>query len=150
MPYQHYVLGFAFSADGSRLVLLEKQSPDWQRGKLNGVGGKIEPGETPLACMIREFAEEAGVTTTPGQWLEFAHLSGSTFRVHAYALFDDTVVAAARTIEVHEIRVVPSDWNAISDKAISNLRWLIPAAIDAGLHEIEGDRIKMMTVEYTD
>ncbi|OUR93665.1 hypothetical protein A9Q84_19560 [Halobacteriovorax marinus] len=30
-------------------------------GMLEFPGGKIEPGETPAACAIREFAEEAGV-----------------------------------------------------------------------------------------
>jgi 8-oxo-dGTP pyrophosphatase MutT (NUDIX family) len=29
------------------VLLIEKQKPAWQRGKLNGVGGKIEPGENP-------------------------------------------------------------------------------------------------------
>ncbi len=31
-------------------------------GKINGPGGKVDPGETPLAAAIRETQEETGVT----------------------------------------------------------------------------------------
>lgn len=34
-------------------------------GRLNGVGGKVEPGETFLACALRETAEETGYVVTP-------------------------------------------------------------------------------------
>ncbi len=33
-------------------------------GKWIGVGGKLEPGETPQACAIREIFEETGLTVT--------------------------------------------------------------------------------------
>jgi hypothetical protein len=53
-----YVLGFVFSEDSSRVLLVWKNRPAWQAGKLNGIGGKIEAGETPLQAMQREFREE--------------------------------------------------------------------------------------------
>ena len=34
-------------------------------GKLVGAGGKLEPGEDPLAAAVREVAEELGVTVDP-------------------------------------------------------------------------------------
>ena len=33
------------------------------QGKWNGLGGKLEPGETPEQCVIREVAEESGLPT---------------------------------------------------------------------------------------
>jgi len=42
-----YVAGFMFSPDLENVVLIEKQKPEWQKGKYNAVGGKIEDGETP-------------------------------------------------------------------------------------------------------
>lgn len=56
-----YVLGFAFSSDLNSLVLIHKNKPDWQKGKLNGIGGSVEAHEPAKAAMQREFAEEAGV-----------------------------------------------------------------------------------------
>ena len=58
-----YVAGFTFSENDTDVLLIEKQNPAWQRGFLNAVGGKIEPGEQPLEAMTREFKEETGVRT---------------------------------------------------------------------------------------
>jgi len=41
-----------------------KKINDIHEGKWNGVGGKLEPGETPDACAIREIKEETGLTVT--------------------------------------------------------------------------------------
>lgn len=39
-----YVAGFLFSEDGEYVALVEKQKPEWQKGKYNAIGGKIEAG----------------------------------------------------------------------------------------------------------
>ena len=44
----NYCAGFLFDPEKELVVLIEKQKPAWQKGKLNAVGGKIEQGETPL------------------------------------------------------------------------------------------------------
>lgn len=49
----HYVVGFMFSSDKTLVTLIRKNRPKWMNGKLNGVGGKIEIGETPLQAMVR-------------------------------------------------------------------------------------------------
>jgi 8-oxo-dGTP diphosphatase len=38
-----------------------KKENDMHQGKWNGLGGKLEPGETPEECAIREIREEAGL-----------------------------------------------------------------------------------------
>jgi 8-oxo-dGTP diphosphatase len=38
-----------------------KKENDIHAGKWNGLGGKLEPGETPEACAIREIREESGL-----------------------------------------------------------------------------------------
>lgn len=53
-----YTCAFAFTPDARHILLLRKHEPIWQRGKLNGIGGKVEPGETILEATRREFCEE--------------------------------------------------------------------------------------------
>lgn len=57
-------------------VLLIRKKTGLGAGKINGPGGKIEPGESPVQCALRETAEEIGVTPHRPQklgelWFEF-------------------------------------------------------------------------------
>ncbi len=45
-------------------VLLIRKKRGLGAGKINGPGGKIDPGETPEQCAIREVEEELGVTAS--------------------------------------------------------------------------------------
>src|SRR5512143_1593526 len=38
-----------------------KRANDIHAGKWNGLGGKLEPGESPEQCVIREVREESGL-----------------------------------------------------------------------------------------
>lgn len=62
-----YVLGFAFDRRGA-VALICKARPDWQRGKWNGIGGHVEPGERPKKAMVREFKEETTMSTRMRDW----------------------------------------------------------------------------------
>ena len=46
------------------MVDRSKRSDDIHFGKLNGLGGKLEPNEDIVSGMIREIIEEAGITPT--------------------------------------------------------------------------------------
>lgn len=50
---KNYVVGFLFNNDMTKIVLIHKNRPYWQIGKLNGVGGKIEEYESSFNAMIR-------------------------------------------------------------------------------------------------
>ncbi len=39
-----------------------KKKNDMHQGKWNGLGGKLEPGESPEECAVREVWEESGLT----------------------------------------------------------------------------------------
>ena len=43
-------------------ILLIEKKRGIGAGKINGPGGKIDPGETPLECAVRETREEVGIT----------------------------------------------------------------------------------------
>ncbi len=49
--------------DGNTLMIHRiKKENDMHQGKWNGLGGKLNPGETPEECVIREVREESGLT----------------------------------------------------------------------------------------
>ena len=48
--------------NGKTLMLHRvKKEQDFHEGKWNGLGGKLNPGETPEECAIREVKEESGL-----------------------------------------------------------------------------------------
>lgn len=80
-----YVVGFLFSEDRERVVLIRKNRPDWQKGSLNGVGGHVNPGETYAEAMRREFLEEAGLDVP--DWEEVATVECPNVRVVFFRAF---------------------------------------------------------------
>jgi 8-oxo-dGTP diphosphatase len=58
-----------FLTRGDQILMLHRQKPPNQ-GLWNGVGGRLEPGETPQDCVIREVREETGYC------LESVHFAG--------------------------------------------------------------------------
>lgn len=59
IPRQRATLCFVI--DGTRVLLIRKLR-GLGMGKINGPGGKLDPGETLAECAIRETQEEVGVT----------------------------------------------------------------------------------------
>jgi 8-oxo-dGTP diphosphatase len=51
---------------GGRTLMLHrnKKAGDVHLGKWNGLGGKMDPGESPEDCVVREVREESGLTVS--------------------------------------------------------------------------------------
>lgn len=123
-----YVLGFALSSLRQRVVLIRKTKPEWQVGKLNGVGGKIE-NESKYTAMHREFREETGYATKGELWSYFCRLEGDDFEVHCFATIID--VGECRTVEAEEVEIIQvKDLENYRQSMVENLPWLINLAID--------------------
>jgi 8-oxo-dGTP diphosphatase len=138
-PPKRYVAGFAICRERNAVALIRKARPAWQAGKLNAVGGKIEPVETPAEAMRREFEEET--TAEISDWREFCCLHFRGGRVHFFSAFVSGNVLAALLGSEEE----PIEVHSIDDLAtlpvIPNVRWLLPMAMDKDLlvgdvHEI--------------
>jgi ADP-ribose pyrophosphatase YjhB (NUDIX family) len=56
----NFTMGIIFSPDLKDVYLLRKDHPEWQDGKLNGVGGHLQAGENYADAMSRESKEESG------------------------------------------------------------------------------------------
>ncbi|MDX1680424.1 MAG: 8-oxo-dGTP diphosphatase, partial [Akkermansiaceae bacterium] len=75
-----------FIMRGDEVLLIEKKR-GLGAGKVNGPGGKIDPGETPLEAVIRETQEELCVTPHEPRklgelWFVMSHVPN--IRCHVY------------------------------------------------------------------
>jgi 8-oxo-dGTP diphosphatase len=119
---RHYVLGFLFK--GQHVLLIEKQRPAWCKGLLNGVGGKIEPGESPAEAMYREAVEEAAVVADWERFVVMRLSGGGT--VHCYYARTCSWQYETRTDEIvnwYDSKYLPSN-------TVKHVRWLLPLALD--------------------
>lgn len=121
-----YVVGFLFSEDLKRVVLIHKTKPDWQVGFLNGVGGKVEQNEMPLYAMRREFQEETGLDLDA--WKPYANLEGDDWVVYFFnnvsKYIDKVQTTTKEKVEIFNVE----DINTLP--VIPNLKWLIPMCFD--------------------
>lgn len=140
-----YVLGFYIwrSPDGDEVWLIRKNNPAWQRGHLNGIGGKVEPGESAERAMWREFYEEAGVRLDWGRQHYFATMTGvetadkvgtetgTMWLVDCFAMIttDRDQFLAVHSCTAEEcVRVKVRELDKWS--SLTNVGWLIGMAID--------------------
>lgn len=98
--YRGWVLGFLFSEDLSKVVLIKKTHPDWQAGKLNGIGGKIELGASHRATMWRECREETGYDYDDWQYLKSFSTNKPNHYVHVFYGVGD----------VEKVETTADDW----------------------------------------
>lgn len=107
---KHYVLAFMFSLDRKRVALIEKNRPEWQAGKINGIGGKVEQAEWAQDALAREFKEETGVETHGNHWEYFAQMIfendilGGKACVHCFSMFSE-LIDEVKTTEDEKVSV---------------------------------------------
>ncbi len=137
--FKCYVLGYIFSPDLKTVYLLRKKRPANQKGKLNGFGGKIEPGETPAETMAREGYEECGFA---GEWiilgsgpLVFFTTFEKIWLFYAVLAVGQTIPVATEDQTVEAVAVVDLATQARKLKCVDHL----PRCIWRALYQIAGD-----------
>lgn len=125
MSRQDYVVGFALDSYG-RVALIRKNRPEWQAGKLNGIGGHVEEDELPMDAMVREFEEETGRRV--GGWDLFVIMDFPEARVYFYRTKIGTAImdGLSTTTDETVVKIGASDIG--QSGVIPNLMWLVPLA----------------------
>lgn len=126
-----YVVGFAI--DGQNILLLKKnRGPEFLIGKLNGVGGKVEPGESFQEAMEREFIEE---TSCPYnlEWRYALELEYSNCIIQFFysitGLKSNNVTLIAEDEELFWFNVLDDD----KDELVQNLNFILPLIYEIAL-----------------
>jgi len=136
-----YCAGFLFDLDLRRVALVKKSKPAWMKDKWNAIGGHVEPGETPVQAMRREFLEEAGLDVS--DWRRFATLNAGDSIIHFFYTHQDhdkvrrlnevsDTGEPIRTFDVVNLLNIPR---------IVNLSWLIPMAVYMGSERADSFQI---------
>lgn len=121
-----YVLGLAFDHDMQHIALILKTRPSSQAGKLNGVGGAIAQGETPLDAMIRKFGHEACLQTTAADWVPFIRLGREGSAVEVFTARLSAAQFAALCSGTDEaLLVLPVDTPEIKSFGVPSLVWML-------------------------
>lgn len=128
---KEYVCSYVKPETPGQCLLILKSKPEWQKGKLNLVGGKIEPGETVQQAAKRELFEESGLNG------ENFVVKGCLVGDHAHdEKFDSNGwIVWFLTCNVKYTDLIdfqtdePVDWywaDGVQEKIVHNLKLIIP------------------------
>lgn len=128
------VVGYIFSNDLTRVVLIEKAKPSWMCGKLNGIGGRLNKidGGQPCMAMSRECLEETGASIDPLDWIEIYITTFPNFTLHVFYTVGDYHVSKQKEEietprwcdlkEIDSVELVEGAYKHIEDALILNLK----------------------------
>jgi 8-oxo-dGTP diphosphatase len=104
------VAGLMTRADG-RVLITQRRADQALPLQWEFPGGKVEPGEAPVAALARELREEIGVTVEVGRIWDVLF--------HAYPNFDLVML-------VYACRVVEGEPRAVE---VADVAWVAPAEL---------------------
>lgn len=119
-----------FLTRGEAVLMLHRNRPP-NRGKWNGVGGRIEPGESPRQTCLREVREETGYQIKKTRfaglltWRGFEVPEGGLYLFTAPAPDEDPVAN-----EEGQLQWQPRAFAFTSDSVVDNLHYVLPSILD--------------------
>lgn len=139
---QKYTLGFLFNHDLTKVLLIHKLRPEWQKGMVNGLGGKFEKEETAKECIVREIEEETSLKTNTDDWQKVGELHSSKFAVDVMTTIYQGKEIDAISNEEEKVEWFPTE--NLPKNIMTNLSWLIPIALE----KIKEKKIKSIIATY--
>lgn len=143
-----YVLILVFCPEFENVLLIERTKDDWQKGMLNGLGGKIDKNEKPFDAVLRELKEEYYYEDSKDLIVisNFGVMQerGMFGNIYAYACIDKNYhnnytkfceqlyegrIEVEGKVRSYDIKTILTDV-AYKKKVLSNITWMIPMAID--------------------
>jgi len=127
-----YVVGFYFVQNPDTVLLIRKNRPQWQMGKLNGIGGHVELNESPVEAMRREFEEEAGLDVLA--WKPFLEIGGHDYYLYCYMYKGSRDEMG----KIHAVTDEKLEWHpakSLPENIIPNLAWIVPLALEKELEK---------------
>ncbi|HET9624239.1 MAG TPA: 8-oxo-dGTP diphosphatase MutT [Kofleriaceae bacterium] len=106
------VAGLILGGDG-RILITQRRADQALGLHWEFPGGKVEPGEAPVAALVRELQEEIGVTVAVGGIWDVLF--------HAYPAFDLVML-------VYACRIVDGEPRAVE---VADLAWVAPGDLAA-------------------
>jgi mutator protein MutT len=103
-------------------VLLIHKKRGLGAGKINGPGGKIEPGETPVQAAVREAEEELRITPVDVEemgTLRFQFVDG--LAIHCVVFIKDDVVVSGEANAITG-QIVRADVRLLTDEPRADFR----------------------------
>lgn len=145
---KRYTVGFVFDKGLQNVLLVGKTHPEWQKGKYNGPGGKIEEGESDLQCMVREIKEEADLSIPESKWKEVAMMQvGDDVEVAFFTTEYEGEKGDVVSMTEEKLEWFPAD--KLPTNVISNVRWLVPLCeCVLGMQDTPGSGISSVRVTY--
>ena len=125
--FQEYVVVFPKTVSSSeKILLVEKDRPEWQKGRFNLVGGHVEQGEGIAEAAVREFAEETGMGIL-GKPEQVGTIEGTNCVVHIFqVIVGDNQKITPRPQETEKVSWKYWDEIKNDSKLIPNLKVVIP------------------------
>lgn len=107
-------------------VVIEKDRPDYLKGKLNLPGGKIEKDETPIQAAVRELEEETGIKVYESDMKEMGTIGNNHFLIHCFSC--QTFFHRMKPKDGETEKVELMSWTDVKhDKRLmTNLKLVIP------------------------
>lgn len=106
-------VGAVVTDDAGRILLIRRRNPP-QAGRWTLPGGKVEPGETLCAAVVRELLEETGFSVEVGELLWTVDIP----------VGDDLVY------EVHDFAAVISSGSLCAGDDAADADWFTPEQLD--------------------